>query len=245
MKPTCIFLLTAIALYLATTNETQAQNFTYETYDRPWRAEVGIGPGWTYADASSSIRGLGFAVMPAVSASLARSLTPSLFIKGTLGAQGMLGDAEFTREQRIAFGEEGNAYHYRGQLFYFDIAPVYRIFQPTHYVFRSKINFYGSIGIGVLATNATYDIKQGEEPVTVNNNIIAPYVPVRAGVAYRFRPLWDFALEGSVLVTFTDDLDGHRGLNRFDDYPMNIQLKVRKLFSFELMFRGKDRLALP
>jgi len=216
-------------------HHSSAQNFAYETMERPWSAELGIGPGWMYSDNVGSLRRAGFSISPAASVSLTKRITAPLAIRGSLGVQGMRGNLDTDLERRIEWGEEGNAYDFIGQAYYFDVAPVFRFFRTRELVHRSKFNFYASAGIGGMGIVSTNTIMIDGESVRRDNNMIIPYIPVRAGVSYRFRPLWDFALEGSLLLTFSDDIDGHTGNNRFDDYPMNVQVKIRKFFTFRMI----------
>jgi len=51
---------------------------------------------------------------------------------------------------------------------------------------------------------------------------------VKAGVSYRFDLYTDIALEGTVMFTFSDKIDGNVGFNRFNDYPMIGQIVVRR-----------------
>lgn len=226
-----IFLLSMIFF----THHGNAQNFAYETMDRPWSAELGIGPGWIYADNGGSFRNVGFSLSPAASFSLNKIIRPSLSLRGTLGFQGLLGNMDADMDRRVELGEEGNAYDFRGQAYYLDVAPVFRLFGSRELVHRRKLNLYASAGLGVMGIVSTNDIMQEGVSITRDNNMIIPYIPVRAGVSYRFRPLWDFALEGSLLFTFNDNIDGNMGNNRLDDYPMNIQFKIRKFFTWKMI----------
>jgi hypothetical protein len=210
-----------------------AQNFNYQMLDRPWAVEVGVGPGWTYADNSSAFRRASFALLPAASASLTKNISHLLSVRGTLGFQMMEGNFNADLSRKMRMGQEQNAYHFEGNAYYFDLMPVVNFIGGPNHVNRSQVNLFAGLGAGLLYSDASYDIMDGEVSRNVPNSMLLPIVPVRAGVRYRFRPLWDLGLEGSLLLTFTDDLDGHRGYNRFNDYPMNLMLKVRKLFSFE------------
>jgi len=213
----------------------KAQNFGYETMERPWSAELGIGPGWLYAENVSSLRSLGFSITPAATFALTKKITAPLSVRATLGFQGLWGNVDTDMDRRIELGEEGNAYDFRGQAYFFDIAPVIRLFRSRDLVHRQKINIYGSVGIGGMGIVSTNFIVQDGESVSRDNNMIIPYIPLRGGISYRFRPLWDFALEGSFFLTFNDEIDGHAGNNRYDDYPMNLQFKIRKFFTWKMI----------
>jgi len=216
-------------------HNTTAQNFAYETMERPWSAELGIGPGWIYSDNVGSLRSVGFSISPAASFALSKKITAPLAIRTTLGFQGFRGNLDSDMDQRIELGEEGNAYDFRGQAYFIDVAPVFRFFRSNELVHRRQFNIYGSAGVGAMGIVSTNNIMEDGESITRENNMIIPYIPVRGGISYRFRPLWDIALEGSVMVTFTDDIDGRTGTNRFDDYPMNVQVKIRKFFTWRMI----------
>jgi hypothetical protein len=226
-------ILIVALIFLLAGQGAYAQNFYYQMLDRPWAVEVGVGPGWTYADNSSAFRRASFALLPAASASLSKNISDLLSVRGTLGFQFMEGNFNADLQRKIRMGQELNAYHFEGEAYYFDIMPVVNFIGGPNHVNRSQVNLYAGLGVGIMYADASYDIMLGEVSHNVENSMFLPIVPIRTGVRYRFRPLWDIGLEGSVLLTFTDDLDGHRGYNRFNDYPMNLMLKVRKLFSFE------------
>jgi len=235
MKNPIIFILLISFLSFGLIYTTYAQSFGYETMERPWSAELGIGPGWMYADNAGSLRQVGFGISPAGSISLSKRINAPLSIRGTLGVQGLRGNLDTDMDLRIDLGEQGNAYDFIGQAYYFDVAPVFHLFRSSELVHRRKFNIYASAGVGGMGIVSTNNIMLEGESVRRDNNMIIPYFPVRGGISYRFRPLWDFVLEGSVLVTFTDEIDGRSGGNRFDDYPMNVQVKIRKFFTFRML----------
>ncbi|HSJ67940.1 MAG TPA: hypothetical protein VK921_09710 [Anditalea sp.] len=232
MKNLIIFIL-SICLNFSVQNSV-AQNFSFETMDRPWSIELGVGPGWIYADNGGSVRNLGFSLSPAASVSLTKKINPLISLRSTIGFQSMQGNLNANIEKLVKLGENGNAYHFNGQAYYFDVAPVFRLFRSSELVYRRKINLYASTGVGVMGIVSTNDVWVEGESVTRQNNMIIPYIPLRGGISYKFRPLWDLSFEGSLLLTFNDDIDGNTGNNLLNDYPMNVQVKVRKFFSFKL-----------
>ncbi|KEO73477.1 DUF6089 family protein [Anditalea andensis] len=234
MKNFTIILFTLTVLFYSL-RPAIAQNFNYETMERPWSIEAGVGPGWMYADNAGSIRRIGFALTPAASLSLTKNINAPFSLRTTLGFQGMEGNLDASMDRKMQLGDEGNAYDFRGQLYYFDVAPVFRLFRFRETVHRRRLNLYASTGIGGMAIFSTNDMMVESTSIRRENNKFIPYIPLRAGISYRFRPLWDLSLEGSLLFTFDDDIDGHRGSNHLDDYPMGIQIKIRKFFTFKMV----------
>ena len=224
-------LFTAIALL--SSGRIQGQNFNFHRLDRPWSVELGVGPGWTYADNSSAFRRAGFQLLPSASAALSKIISPAVSLRSTIGFQSLQGNFKANEQEKIKMGNEDNAYHFEGQAYYVDFAPVFRFISGRQHVFRSQLNVYGSIGVGALGIISHYDIMENNNSNRVKNNMFIPHIPFRAGVSYRLLPTTDLALEGSVLFTFRDDIDGHTGYNRFNDHLLNMQVKIRKYFSFE------------
>ncbi|WP_143959172.1 hypothetical protein [Litoribacter populi] len=227
------FLPLFLILFMGGFQVVMGQNFNFQSLDRPWAVEAGIGVGWTYADNSSAFRRASFSLHPAASVSLARNISPVISLRGTFGFQQMEGNFNADLDRKIRMGEQGNAYHFGGEIFYFDFMPVFNFVGGPRHVNRSQVNIYGGVGVGVLGIMGDYDIMVNGESQNINNDMVIATFPARAGISYRFRPQLDFALEGTVLITLRDDIDGHTGYNRFDDYPMNVQFKVRKMFSFD------------
>lgn len=224
--------------FFADLNSAKAQDFYFQGLPRPWSYEFGIGPAWTYADNSGAFRTRSFKILPSLSASMAKDMNKFISLKGTVGFQHMKGnldtDPERDYHRRMQWGAEGNSYHFQGQAYHLDFAPVFRLFLGgPNIIKRSQFNVYASAGVGAMGIVSHNLIMQNDAPLKRRNNMILPYIPMRGGISYGFRPQWELAIEGSLLYTFTDDIDGHVGYNKYNDYLMSMQFKVRKHFSFD------------
>lgn len=238
MKKVLLSIFCVVVFFLGDVKSSKAQDFYFQGLARPWSYEFGVGPGWTYADNSGAFRSTNFKISPSVSASMAKDISKFISLKGTIGFQHMVGNLDtdpiLDAERRSNWGAEGNSYHFQGQAYHLDFAPVFRLFLGgPNIIKRSQFNIYGSAGIGAMGIVSHNLIMQNDSSMKRRNNMFIPYIPIRGGVSYGFRPQWEMALEGSVLLTNRDDIDGHEGFNTYNDHLMSLQIKVRKHFSFD------------
>ena len=95
---------------------------------------------------------------------------------------------------------------------------------------RSMFNLYGGFGLGVMHSNTLQTKSFSEDEIPTREKITTGYVPIRAGISYTLGAFSDIALEGTMLATFTDNLDGNVGFNRFGDHLLQGQIVFRRYF---------------
>lgn len=211
-----------------------AQSFYRDRIPRLNSVSGGIGGAFMYSDNGGSFRNLGFKVRPTGSLSYSRHLSALVDIKGTLGFQMMesqdprrYGDSTLLNwyENDQALGSKGTAY-------YLDVMPVFHLFPYVNHIDRPAVNVFAGIGIGVMAVR-TEELRgiDVNAPLTRQNAMTIGYVPIRAGASFRIGPHSDISIEGSFLATFSDDIDGNTGHNRFNDHLFQGQLVFKRYLS--------------
>lgn len=129
-----------------------------------------------------------------------------------------------------SWAANNSAFTSNGSIYYFDVMPSIYIIPFGNHMNRSMFNFYGGFGLGILHANTKQSKSFSEDEVLTRENITTGYVPIRAGISYTLGPFSDIALEGTMLATFTDNLDGNIGYNRYGDHLMQGQLVFRRYF---------------
>ena len=196
---------------------------------------VGIGPAMLYGDNSGQYRQFRFKVSPALSLSYSREISDEIDIRVTAGLQlidsGDFGVGRFGIERLSA--AENQAIHFTGQVFFFDVMPVY-LFNPAPpgYV-GYAINYYAGIGLGAILSNRVDQIpierQRSTETLVLNeeeNQSIAAYIPIRAGLSTNLEGLWDIGIEGTVITAYPSNLDGNTIRNKIVPLDMLLQFQI-------------------
>lgn len=226
------FLAIYICLFLISTLST-AQNFNKDIIPRINTVYVGIGSSFMYADNAGGLRKLRVKVRPSASLSYGRKINSFLEIRGTLGFQllesqspGYFSDSTIIkwRETGQAIGIKGNAYHV-------DVMPLFHLFPYETHIGRTDINVFAGIGIGVMGVNKEEVRLVNNQPEITNSSISLSYIPIRGGISYRIGPHSDVALEGTFYATFSDEIDGNVGFNRFNDHLFQGQVVFKRYLS--------------
>jgi len=199
---------------------------------------VAIGPAMLYGDNAGRYRQFRFNVSPALSLSYSRELTDEFDVRATAGVQlmdsGDFGVGSF-RKQNMSAAED-QAVDFTGQAFFFDVMPVYQ-FNPTPpgYV-GYAINYYAGVGLGVMYSNREDQIPlERDRPTDAliledqNNQSIAAYIPIRAGISTNLEGLWDMGIEGTVITAAPSNVDGNTIRNKI--VPLDM------LFQFQITFK--------
>lgn len=211
---------------------TVAQNFQKEIIPRLNHVYVGIGPSFMYADNAGGVRSSQFKIRPAASFAYGREVTPFMDVRGTFGFQMLESqDPSYYQDSVLrrwiatdqALGIKGNA-------FYFDLMPIFHLPVDRH-INRGNLNIYAGVGIGVMLVDKEEARVINSTPTTEHRSMSLFYVPVRGGVSYRIGDHGDLALEGTVLATFSDDIDGNIGFNKFNDHLFQAQIVYKRYLS--------------
>ncbi|MBS4069958.1 MAG: hypothetical protein KGZ90_01430 [Algoriphagus sp.] len=225
-----IFTLLFMFLLLTFGLDSTAQNFYKERVSRDNVVTLGMGPSFGYLDNGGQYRDYNFSVKPTFSLALTRKLNSLMELRTTGGVQWISSGGNPPIAIRDKWYFSNASFTAKGPAYYFDILPSFYLIPFSNHMHRSKVNLYGGVGLGVLhaVTKQTKSFSPEEEPK--KQNITTGYVPVRAGLSLKIGPYSDLAGEGTMLWTFTDNLDGNVGSNRFGDHLFQAQIVFRRYF---------------
>lgn len=196
---------------------------------------VAVGPAMIYGDNAGRYQKFRFKVSPALSLSYSREVADEFDIRVTGGVQlmdsGDFGMNSLRVENQSAV--ENQAIHFTGQAFFLDVMPVY-LFNPTPpgYV-GYEFNYYAGVGLGAMYSNRVDQIPLLRERFTdpialeeVNNQSIAFYVPIRAGISTNLEGMWDLGVEGTLITAYPSNIDGNTIKHKLIPLDMLIQFQV-------------------
>lgn len=224
VKHLSVLLLTLCAGNLA------GQNFYKEKISRDNILTIGIGPSFAYLDNGGQYRDLNFKINPAISVALTKKLNPTFDLRTTLGYQYISSGGNPSYTVRDAWYEDFASFTAKGPVYYFDVIPSMNLIRFNNHMHRSLVNLYGGFGLGVLHSKTEQTKSYESEEVPTKHQITTGYVPVRAGLSFKIGPYSDIAGEGTMMWTFTDNLDGNVGFNKFGDHLFQAQIVYRRYF---------------
>ncbi|MBI0399786.1 hypothetical protein [Cyclobacterium marinum] len=231
MKKHLISTLTIVFIAMVINNNVAyGQNFYKEKISRDNFLQAGLGLGTLYADNLGSIRMLDILLRPGLSASYGRKIHKHFDIRANIGYQRYRSQdidyypATVTQSWLI----NNQAFASKNDLLFFDVAPNFYLFGSDNHAFRSRINAYGGTGLGMLinfkkTTNVTFNGVVNSKDIQA-----VAYIPFRAGLSYSYDLYTDIALEGTLMMTFSDTLDGNEGFNRLNDIPIFGQIIIKR-----------------
>lgn len=214
------------------THLSSAQNFHKEIIPRLNNLYVGVGPSFMYADNGGGLRNSQFKIRPAASIAYGRKVNSFMEVKGTFGFQMLESqDPNYYRDSVLrqwvsteqALGVKGNA-------FYLDLMPVFHLPVERH-IDRTDLNIYAGVGIGVMLVDKEEARVINNTPTIEHRSVSLAYIPIRGGVSYRIGDHGDLALEGTFMATFSDEIDGNVGFNRFNDHLFQGQIVYKRYLS--------------
>lgn len=221
--------LSFIALILISSN-LSAQNFYKERVSRDNILSIGVGPSFAYLDNGGQYRALNFEIRPSISAALTKKLSSIFDLRATAGIQWISSGGNPSTSVTDQWFASSSAYTAQGTAIYFDLMPTVNLISFDNHIHRSKVNLYGGAGFGVMYSQTKQTKSFSEDETPSDNSLTSAYVPVRAGLSVRIGPYSDIAGEGTMLLTFTDNLDGNVGFNRYGDHLFQTQLVYRRYF---------------
>ncbi|WP_192346223.1 hypothetical protein [Algoriphagus sp. Y33] len=219
-----------VIFFLLASMDLFAQNFYKEKQARDNIFSIGVGPSFSYMDNGGQYRSLKFEIKPSVSASLTKRLTDRFELRATGGVQWISSGGNPVSEVTNMWAANNSSFTAVGRAYYFDVMPSMYSIPFVNHMNRSMFNLYGGLGLGVMHTITDQAKSFGEEEVPQRKKITTGYVPIRAGLSYTLGPFSDIALEGTMLATFTDNLDGNIGFNKFGDHLVQGQIVFRRYF---------------
>ena len=209
-------------------NHLLAQNFYKERSGRNQTLGAGIGPGFIFADNGGIYRDFNFALKPALSAHYGRRINSFWQLRATAGIQGLRSGGEYPVDVLQVWDVRKSAFRFSGTALYADVMPMIQLFPFVNHMDRPTFNWYGGIGIGILQASTTLYYNMSQNSPSRKQRLLTASFPVRSGVSYRLGDFGDISLEGSLLLTMTDQVDGNSGYNKFGDHLINIQLQYTR-----------------
>lgn len=217
-------------LFILFSGNLSAQNFYKERVSRDNILTIGVGPSFAYLDNGGQYRSWNFEIKPSISVALTKKLNSTFDLRSTLGYQYISSGGNPPTQLRDKWFEEFASFTAKGPVYYFDLIPSVNLIKFTNHMHRSLFNLYGGFGLGVMhvRTEQTKSFSSEEKPTS--HEITTGYVPVRAGLSFKIGPYSDIAGEGTMMWTFTDNLDGNVGSNKYGDHLFQAQIVYRRYF---------------
>ncbi len=209
-------------------NHLFAQNFYKERSGRNQTMGAGIGPGFIFADNGGIYRDLNFTLKPALSVHYGRRLNSWWQLRATAGIQGLRSGGDYPIDVLQVWDLRRSAFRFSGTALYADVMPMIQLRPFFNHMDRPTFNWYGGIGIGFLQASTTLYYSMSQNSPSRTQRLLTASFPVRSGVSYRLGDYGDISLEGSLILTMTDEIDGNRGYNKLGDHLINIQLQYTR-----------------
>lgn len=222
--------LLVLLFFLSMSICSSAQNFYKDRTSRDNIFSIGMGPSFAYIDNGGPYRNLNFKIRPSVTLSLIKRITPRFDLRASAGIQGIASTSNAAPFIQGYWFEQASAYTAVGHAYYFDVMPSANLVSFENHMNRSKVNLYGGLGLGVIHAQTEQTFTYSEDAQVSNKQITTGYVPVRAGLSFTLGPYSDIAGEGTMLFTFTDNLDGNIGSNKYGDHLAQAQIVYRRYF---------------
>lgn len=224
--PLALSLLTMMLISISST----AQNFYKEKISRDNILSIGLGPSFVYFDNAGQYRSLNFEIRPSASIAYTKKLSSIFDIRATAGIQSISSGGDPSFFVTNSWSSTSSSFTAKGSALYFDLMPTINLISYDNHIHRSKVNLYGGAGIGIMYSQTKQTKSFSEDEIPSENSITTGYVPVRVGLSLRVGPYSDIAGEGTMLLTFTDNMDGNIGFNKFADHLMQAQIVYRRYF---------------
>lgn len=207
------------------------QNFNKEKIPKTDILSIGIGPSFIYADNGGPYSSFEFDWLPAISLSYTKKFHNRFAFKTTAGMQWIQSGASPTQQALDRWITQEGAFRFKGRALFVDVMPTLNIFPFRSHMNRRYVNFYAGLGIGLLHVSRIEAFSLDEDAPETKATTTTGYVPFRAGISFRLGALSDLALEGTMLFSFSDNLDGNANSNRFGDHLVQAQLVYKKFLN--------------
>lgn len=225
-----IFIRSALFFCLFASMQLSAQSFYKEMQTRDNIISIGVGPSLAYLDNGGQYRGFDFEIKPSISASFTKRLTERFDMRVTGGVQWISSGGNPTESVQEFWTDNNSSFTANGSVVYFDVMPSIFAVPFGNHMNRSMFNLYGGLGLGVMFANTDQTKSFNIEEQPVREKITTAYVPIRVGLSYTLGAFSDIALEGTLMATFTDNIDGNIGFNKFNDNLVQGQIVYRRYF---------------
>ncbi|HSI77008.1 MAG TPA: hypothetical protein VK957_13995 [Lunatimonas sp.] len=226
-------LILLASTFICLITQAKAQNFYKEKISREKYVQLGVGPSFMYADNAGGFRSVDFNIRPSISASMGKKINSILDLRATLGYQFYKSqDKEYYGQILISsMGDNNYAVETRSNIVFMDVVPTAHLFKFTNHALRKSFNIYAGAGLGYLVA-INQELRYKNEQTYQENKVRSTlYVPLRGGISYRLGLYDDISLEGSLMLTFSDKVEGTPGFNRFNDHLVQGQIVYRRYLS--------------
>ncbi|UJP63503.1 hypothetical protein [Mongoliitalea daihaiensis] len=220
-----------ILIFWGVTLTLHAQSFYKELTPRTSVLSIGVGPSFIYADNGAQYHQKNFEINPAASIAYILRFHNHWGLQTTTGLQiiesgGTPGLAPIRRWQ-----ETGGAFRFNGLAYFADVMPTFYLMPYFNHMNRPLVNIYVGTGIGIIHVDRKeyFSFDPSEQPSKAS--ITSGYIPVRGGIDLKLSSFSDLSLEGTILFSFSDYLDGNAGYNSFYDHLFQMQIKYKYLFN--------------
>jgi len=221
-----LFLTSALVLIIS--YNTSAQNFFREKNRRDNSFGLGIGPSFIYADNGGQYSILNFKWRPSFSLVYDKRLSPHMAFRTTGGTQWISSWDKPLPSLVERWKKNEDAVSFRGNLYFVDVMPYFNLLPDFHHMIRPEFNIYTGLGFGVMLSSTNQKFALEDQAPDSRSEILTPYIPFRGGLNFKTADFWDISLEGTILMTFTDKIDGNTSTHTQNDIPFQIQIIVRK-----------------
>jgi hypothetical protein len=224
-------LITVLLIFLF--QSVSAQNFYKEKFSRNHYYQIGIGVGSMYGDNAGRVRSFETKINPAFALSMGKKIHNLIDLRGYLGYQRFSSqDIEYFNPSVInTWQVNDQAVQAKGNIIFLDIMPTLHLFKSASHTQRRKFDIYGGAGIGVLLNLSKETRLVDGTQTTENKTRPIGYIPLRGGISYKLDLYSDISLEGTLMLTFSDEIDGNTGFNRFNDHLVNGKIVYRRYLS--------------
>lgn len=201
----------------------------------------GYGWGMIYAENAGIYKYMEFKMAPAFSFSYNKEISDKFDIKATLGGQ-VLNSGEFRPLNTpiiIEWGNNGQAYYFKGMSYFADVMPVFNI-NPNSSGVGEPVNFYVGLGLGAMYSERAQRVMRDgvlENGIYVqgyvertNQTTTVAYIPFKFGLVSNFEYDWDVGLEISAMFLTSSEIDGNNMKNKliYPDAMANFQFIIRR-----------------
>lgn len=223
------------SIFYCLTLPTVGQSFYKEKTPKNNIWALGIGPSFIYGDNAGPYGTWDFSWKPSIMGSYTKKFSRHLGYQLSTGIQWISSSEEGLYGPSIEefWASRGSAFSFSGQAFYLDMMPVFWLFPYENHMNRSIFNLYGGMGLGATFVHRTESYSYDANALEIKANTLTPHVPMRAGINYKLDNWSDLSVEGTILLTFSDELDGNAGFNRFGDHMAQIQVVYKKHFNWK------------
>jgi hypothetical protein len=206
-----------------------AQSFYRDGNLRTNSLSVGIGPSFMYSDNGGIFSASNFNWNPAISLAFNKKVHKRIALQATGGLQFVQSGGRIRDYAIKRWEEKGGAFRFKGQAYFLDLMPIVYLIPYDNHMNRGRFNTYLGSGVGIVHVNRkqAYSFDPGAPEISAQTT--SPYIPLLLGFSFSLDQFSDLSLEIKGMFTFSDDLDGNQGYNRFNDHLFQSQIVYKRL----------------